>query len=258
MHENFRKKDNKPLIWAHRGASGYLPENTLEAFQLAAEMDADGVELDVQLTRDDKLVVIHDEQINRTSDGRGYVKDLTLSELRQFNYNRTHSDMLAHADIPTLEEVYALLKPTNLTINVELKTGVVFYPEIERKTLALTKQMGMEDRCLYSSFNHYTCKTIRELDPNCYVGFLYSDGPIDMPAYAASHGANAAHPILYNLQYPHYMENAKKHGLDVNVWTVNDTAHLEAVCRYGVNAIITNYPDRATEVVERIFPPTCS
>lgn len=247
MHENFKKKGDMPLIWAHRGASGYAPENTLEAFQKAVDMKADGVELDVQLTKDDKLVVIHDEQIDRTSDGKGWVKDYTLSELRQFNYNRTHKEY-EHADIPTLEEVYELLKPTGLTINVELKTGIVFYEEIEEKTMDLTKQMGMEDKVLYSSFNHYTCKKMRELDPDCYVGFLYEDGPIDMPAYAASHGANALHPFLYSVQYPHYMEDVKKYGLDVNTWTVNGNSQIEEMCKYGVNAIITNFPDRAASV----------
>ena len=85
--ENFRKKD-RCLVWAHRGASGYAPENTLEAFKKAVEMGADGVELDVQLTKDDQMVVIHDELIDRTSDGRGWVKDMTLEELRKYNYNR--------------------------------------------------------------------------------------------------------------------------------------------------------------------------
>ena len=167
--ENFRKKD-RCLVWAHRGASGYAPENTLEAFKKAVEMGADGVELDVQLTKDDQMVVIHDELIDRTSDGRGWVKDMTLEELRKYNYNKTHPEY-EHADIPTLREVYELLKPTGLTINVELKTGIVFYEELERKVIELTKEMGMEDKVLYSSFNHYTCVKLHELNPEAYVGF---------------------------------------------------------------------------------------
>ena len=137
-------------------------------------MGADGVELDVQLTKDDQMVVIHDELIDRTSDGRGWVKDMTLEELRKYNYNKTHPEY-EHADIPTLREVYELLKPTGLTINVELKTGIVFYEELERKVIELTKEMGMEDKVLYSSFNHYTCVKLHELNPEAYVGFLYAD-----------------------------------------------------------------------------------
>ena len=230
--ENFKKKDT-PLVWAHRGASGYAPENTIESFGMAIEQGADGIELDVQLTKDDVLVVIHDEWIDRTSDGKGWVKDYTFEELRKFNYNRT-CPKYEHADIPTLREVYGLIKPTKLTINVEIKSGVVFYPEIERKVIALTREMGMEDRVLYSSFNHYT---------------LYADGPIDVASYAKKHGANALHPALYNLQYPNYMQDAARNGLDVNTWTVNEKEHMALACRFGVNAIITNYPDVTRQVI---------
>lgn len=137
--------EKQTLVWAHRGASGYAPENTLEAFQKAVEMGADGVELDVQLTKDGELVVIHDETVDRTSDGSGWVKDFTYARISRFNFNRTHPEGYERAMIPTLEEVYELLKPTGLTINVELKTGVVFYPEIEARVLDLTARMGLEE-----------------------------------------------------------------------------------------------------------------
>ena len=240
--------NTKPLVWAHRGASGYAPENTLAAFEKAVELGADGVELDIQLTKDDEIVVIHDEKIDRTSDGKGWVKDYTLEELRGFNYNRTKPEY-EHADIPTMREVFELLKPTDLFINIEIKTGVFFYEKIEEKILALTKEMGMEDRVCYSSFNHYTVKRIHELKPDAEVGFLYADGPIDMASYAKKHGANALHPALYNLQYPNYMQDAARNGLDVNTWTVNEKEHMALACRFGVNAIITNYPDVTRQVI---------
>lgn len=242
--------NTKPLVWAHRGASGYAPENTLAAFEKAVELGADGVELDIQLTKDDEIVVIHDEKIDRTSDGKGWVKDYTLEELRGFNYNRTKPEY-EHADIPTMREVFELLKPTGLFINIEIKTGVFFYEKIEEKILALTKEMGMEDRVCYSSFNHYTVKRIHELKPDAEVGFLYADGPIDMPSYGAKHGVNALHPALYNLQYDGFIEECKEKGLKLNVWTVNEKEHMQLCCKYGVNAIITNYPDIAREVVEQ-------
>ncbi len=238
----------KPLVWAHRGASGYAPENTLAAFQKAVDLGADGVELDIQLTKDDQIVVIHDETIDRTSDGKGWVKDYTLEELRAFNYNRTKPEY-KHADIPTMREVFELLKPTGLFINIEIKTGVVFYEKIEEKILALTKEMGMEDRVCYSSFNHYTVTRIHELKPDAEVGFLYADGPIDMPSYGVKHGVNALHPALYNLQYGGFVKECKEKGLKLNVWTVNERPYMEMCCQYGVDAIITNYPDIAKEVV---------
>ena len=238
----------KPLVWAHRGASGYAPENTLAAFQKAVDLGADGVELDIQLTKDDQIVVIHDETIDRTSDGKGWVKDYTLEELRAFNYNRTKPEY-EHADIPTMREVFELLKPTGLFINIEIKTGVVFYEKIEEKILALTKEMGMEDRVCYSSFNHYTVTRIHELKPDAEVGFLYADGPINMPSYGVKHGVNALHPALYNLQYDGFVKECKEKGLKLNVWTVNERPYMEMCCQYGVDAIITNYPDIAKEVV---------
>ena len=238
----------KTKVWAHRGASGYAPENTLDAFRKAVEMGADGIELDVQMTKDGELVVIHDETIDRTSDGKGWVKDYTLEELRAFNYNRTKPEY-KHADIPTMREVFELLKPTGLFINIEIKTGVVFYEKIEEKILALAKEMGMEDRVCYSSFNHYTVTRIHALKPDAEVGFLYADGPIDMPSYGVKHGVNALHPALYNLQYDGFVKECKEKGLKLNVWTVNERPYMEMCCQYGVDAIITNYPDIAKEVV---------
>lgn len=236
------------LVLAHRGASGYAPENTIEAYKKAIELGADGIELDVQMTKDGEIVVIHDETIDRTSDGKGWVKDYTLEELRKFNFNN-HNPHYPHADIPTMREVFELIKPTNLVINIEIKTGVVFYP-IEEKILALTKEMEMEDRVFYSSFNHYTVKKVHELKPDAVVGFLYMDGPIDMPEYGKKHGVDALHPALYNLQYPGFIEECKKAGLKLHVWTVNEEQYVKMCLDADVDSVITNYPDMARRVIE--------
>ena len=159
----------KTKVWAHRGASGYAPENTLDAFQKAVEMGADGIELDVQMTKDGELVVIHDETIDRVSNGKGWVKDYTYEELKKFNFNKTHLEYTKE-EIPTLEQVYLLIKPTNLTINVEIKTGIVFYPGIEGRVLELTERLGMKERVIYSSFNHYTIRKIKESDSQAKTG----------------------------------------------------------------------------------------
>ena len=161
-------------IWAHRGASGYAPENTMEAFRLADEMKADGIELDVQLTKDGEVVVLHDEVIDRVSNGRGYVRDYTLEEVKKFTFCNTHPEY-KEATIPTLKEVLAYIKTTSMTINIELKTGVFFYDGLAEKTLALVKDAGMEDRVIYSSFNHYTIRDIQKLNPQAKTGLLYAD-----------------------------------------------------------------------------------
>ena len=158
-------------VWAHRGASGYAPENTLDAFRKAIEMGADGIELDVQLTKDGTVVVIHDEVIERVSDGSGLVQDYTYEELKKFNFNRTHPEY-EHEQIPTLEEVYQLIRPTGLVINVEMKTSNIFYEDMEDKVLELTERYGMTDRVIISSFNHYTVRSMKEKCPQIKTGAL--------------------------------------------------------------------------------------
>jgi glycerophosphoryl diester phosphodiesterase len=240
---------NKPLVWAHRGASGYAPENTLESFQKAVDLKADGVELDIQLTKDGEIVVCHDETIDRTSDHTGYIKDYTLKELKSFNFNRTHPEY-AHASIPTMKEVFELLKPTGLTINIELKTGEFDYEGIEEKILALTKAEGFEDRVIYSSFNHYSILKIQKLNPQARTAFLYSDGNMDMPEYGKKNQVDALHPWWVNLRYPDFMDKCRQYGLEVNVWTVNTEEAVRYCVKQGVHAVIGNYPDLARKVIE--------
>ena len=242
-------KSAHPLVWGHRGASGYAPENTLPAFKMAADMGADGVELDIQLTSDGEIVVCHDETIDRTSNGAGWLKDFTFKELRRLDFSNGNA-AYEGVKIPTMEEVFDLLRPTGLVINIELKTGIIFYDRIEEKILELTKRKGWADRVIYSSFNHYTVRRIKELDPAAKVGLLYGDGPIDMPGYGLRLGADALHPAFYNLQYPDFMEDSRRCGLDVNVWTVNSDADLILCREYGVNAVITNYPAKAIKLYE--------
>ena len=237
-------------VWAHRGASGYAPENTLEAFELAAKQKADGVELDVQLSKDGELVVIHDEIIDRVTDGKGKVKDYTVRELKSFKANQTHPEY-ANSVIPTLAEVYDLLKPTGLEIHVELKTGIYFYPDIEKKLLKLAREKGMEEKLWYSSFNHYSLIRMKELEPSVRTGILYADGIVNVWDYAKKTvGADALHPLYYNIQYPGYLEKTRALGLKTHAWTVNEEADMKALTKAGIEAIITNYPDKARKIIQ--------
>ncbi len=234
----------KTLVWGHRGASGEMPENTLPSFLKAAEEGADGIELDIQLSKDGEIVVCHDETIDRTSDHTGFVKDYTLKELKSFNFNKTHPEY-GHAELPTMKEVFDALKDTGLSINIELKTGMFDYEGIEEEIIEMVKANGFQDRVIYSSFNHYSALKVRQLDPNAKVAFLYEDGPIDMPEYAHKYGMNAIHPAVYNLRYQDAVEKAHQLGMAVNVWTVNDET-LWAYCdKMKADAVITNYPDKA-------------
>ncbi len=239
----------RTLVWAHRGASAYAPENTLPAFEKAAQMQADGIELDVQLTSDGEVVVVHDESLERVSDGTGFVKDHTFAQLRALNFNRTHPEY-EKVQMPTLEEVYDLIRPTGLTINVEFKTGVFRYRGIEEKVLDLTARKGMEEKVMYSSFNHETLVYLRKLNPEVNTGLLYSDGWIGVAPYAKETAkVNALHPALYFLQDPDYVKTARAYGLETHVWTVNDEGYMKMCRDMGVEAIITNKPDVCRKIV---------
>ena len=242
----------KTKVWAHRGASDYAPENTLEAFELAVKQGADGVELDVQMTKDGELVVVHDETIDRVSDGTGRVVDYTLEELKKFTFNKTHPEY-PNAKIPTLKEVYELLYPTGLTVNVEIKTGIVLYKGIEEKVLKLTRKMGMENRVIYSSFYHKSLVRLKKLDPSVLTGILYSDGWIDVVKYAKKLQVDALHPALYHLQSKKLVEQAKKENLKLHVWTVNQKEDMEELVKRRVAAIITNRPDICRKVVDQMM-----
>ena len=231
-------------VWAHRGASAYAPENTLEAFLLAAEQGADGVELDVQMTKDRELVVVHDEVIDRVSSGTGFVKDYTLKELKQLSFAKLHPEY-QEAKIPTLAEVYEALKPTGLTINVELKTGILWYEGLEDAVLDLTAGMGMEDRVLYSSFNHYSIRKIKERNPEAETGILYSDIIFDVVNYAKQLGTEALHPALYHTQMADFLREYQDSGLKIHVWTVDEKSEIRRLMEAGVDAVITNTPDVA-------------
>ncbi len=237
-----------PLILAHRGASGVRPENTMPAFVEAVNQHADGIELDIQLTKDGRIVVCHDEKINRTSNGKGYVKDYTLEELKKFSFDNGMREY-AGVKIPEIDEVLELLKDNDMILNIELKTNKFFYGGIEDRIVAAVERYNMTDRAIYSSFNHYTILRIKELSADARTAFLVSDGFIDMPGYSYKHGVEAIHPSKDILKYPDFLDNCDKYGVKVNVWTINSPADIKSAYENGVNAIITNYPDRARSIM---------
>ena len=237
-------------IFAHRGASGYAPENTMDAFKLAVKQGAEGIELDVQLSKDGIPVVIHDETIDRVTNGHGYVKDYTLEELKNFTIMKGKYQEYEHSKIPTLEEVLVYAKKENLTVNIELKTGIYWYPEIEEKTVDLVKKTKMEDLVIYSSFNHYSIRKIKEIAPQAETAYLYSDVILQIDKYAKNEGVNGLHPTVYHVKMAHFLKEYLQSGLKVRVWTVNQESDMKMLIDSGITAIITNYPDKARMIRE--------
>ena len=237
---------NPCKVFAHRGASHYAPENTLPAFALAAAQGADGIELDVHLSKDGELVVIHDEELDRTTDGTGLVRDHTLAQLQALCADN-HMPGFADARIPTLREVLALVRPTPLLVNIELKTGVLWYEGIEQKALDLVREMGMADRVIWSSFNHYSIETVRQLAPEAETAYLYSDIICGVERYAAAHGVRGLHPGLWNVKMADLLQRYLASGLAVRVWTVDAAADLRWLLEAGAD-VITNDPPLALTV----------
>ena len=139
------------LNFAHRGWSGLYPENTLLAFQKAIELGVDGFEMDVQLSRDGEVVVFHDETLDRVTGYHGYLRDLTVSELKRLDASSGFRGLYGKNEIPTLREFLELVAPTELIVNMELKNNRQYYPRLEEKVIALVRAFGMEKRVIFSS-----------------------------------------------------------------------------------------------------------
>lgn len=234
-------------IYAHRGAAGYAPENTLQAFALAAVQGADGVELDVQLSVDGEIVVIHDETVNRVSGGEGRVSMMTLAELKKLRVNGGWP-ATEKAEIPTLREVFEFLLPTGLGINVELKNTDEPYEGLEEKCIALAEKMGIAGRVLYSSFNHLSLQRVKAIEPSLPCGLLYDATMVRPWLYAQSLQVEALHPRFAQLFVPNFVQAAHGHSILVNPWTVDAPDDLRWVLETGADIVITNYPDRALQI----------
>ena len=239
-------------IWAHRGASGwdrqYAPENTMPAFRKAAEMGADGIELDVQLTKDGELVICHDERIDRTSRGRGWLRDFTLAELKKIDFGKPHVEY-GFVEISTLREFLEFAKPLEIKVNIELKTGVIYYEGLEEKTFEMVKDFGMQERVIYSSFNHYSLKILRNHDPDAQIGLLMGDDFVRVPEDAERLKACAVHPPEH-IVTKEYVEKCHAHGIKVHTWTVDNPTRMRQVVAMGVDAFITDCPDNGRRAVD--------
>jgi glycerophosphoryl diester phosphodiesterase len=240
-----------PLLLGHRGASAYTPENTLVAFRRALELGADGFELDVTLSADGVPVVIHDDTVERTTDGQGRVDRLTLAQLKQLDagYRAKFGAEFAGEPIPTLAEVLAGLGQRAL-INVELKKDPSPDRKLAETVVALIREHGVAERVVVSSFYYDNLRRVKAIAPPLPVGLLYSpDEPLRMLRAWLRPGVHAeAHHPYYRLINMSTLRWYHARGYRVNVWTVNAEADLARLTRLGVDGIITDRPDVGVRV----------
>ena len=236
-------------IIAHRGFSGIYPENTMLAFRKAIEIGADGIELDVHLSKDGQVMIIHDEALKRTTGLDGVISDYTRAELEKISAGKTKNYEFGFTPIPSLEEYLAFMAEHRDKItNIELKTAPVYYPEIEEKTLELVRKFDLEKNIIYSSFNWLSIERMQRLGTISETGLLFSG----MKLYNQAHiikslGINYFHPDFNDLTdeiVKSYLDN--KVGL--NVWTVNEIEDMKVCLSWNIDGLITNFPDRAISI----------
>lgn len=237
---------------AHRGFSGKYPENTMLAFRKAVEAGADGIEFDVHFTKDGEIVIIHDERIDRTTNGEGFVCDYTYEELSGFDASAGFSGVYGFNKIPTLREYFEFIKPIDGFItNIELKTSENEYPGIEKAVLGMIDEFGLADRIIISSFNHYSVMRAKEINPDIKCGYLVASWIYNFGEYTKTRGVEFVHPRFNSLNEVSVGE-IQANGIGINTWTVNDEAEVERLYNLGVNAVIGNFPDMTRRVIERL------
>ncbi|MEH7314058.1 glycerophosphodiester phosphodiesterase [Priestia megaterium] len=231
---------------AHRGASAYAPENTIAAFDKAVEMKADYIEIDIQRSKDGKLVVIHDTTVDRTTDGSGKVGNLTFKELRNLDAGSWKGEQFAGAQIPTFDEILDRYHG-KIGILIELKAPEL-YPGIEENIAGKLKEQNLDkpqnEKIIVQSFNHNSMKKMNELLPKVPIGVLTSSSAdtTEQALQEFSIYADYFNPS-YGIVTPDLVNQVHSHGMKIGSWTVRSQEAANFLLNVGVDAIITDYPD---------------
>lgn len=241
-----------PKVISHRGANKYAPQNTLPAFRKAVEIGIDGFETDVHITKDGQLVLCHNYTIDETSNGRGNIADMTLDQLKAFDFGSYLSPRFEGTRIPTVDEFLSFVETTDISVlNIELKSPKENETAIVSETIRLVKEHNLFDKLIISSFDPKLLVEAKQIDESCKTGFLYSFERkvfwkerlvTNYIEYAKSIGADALHPLYFFVDRK-YVDSAHEAGLLVNPWTVDSVKSIDSMIDCGVDGIITNFPD---------------
>jgi len=262
--EVFKQKNSRPLVFAHRGGGGLIPENTLEAFVYSARMGVDVLELDIHSTADGTLVVMHDAAVDRTTDGRGRVNELTLEAVKKLDAGylfspdggQTFPFRNRKITVPTLREIFDALP--EMKFNIEPKQHA---PSIIKPLCALIRERKMVDKIIVGSFNQTTIDDFRRECPEIAT----SASPSEVTKFLALVKAgltDSYSPPMQALQVPkslgslqvvskEFVETAHRRNLKVHVWTINETADIQRLIEMGVDGIMTDYPDKLLTLLGR-------
>lgn len=249
--------NNKPVVIAHRGASGTAPENTIAAFKLGVERGADQIELDIHLSKDGEVIVIHDAEVDRTTNGTGKVADLTLTELKKLDAGSWKDTQYANEPVPTLDEA---LKAINgkAKVLIEFKSGDEIYSGMEQKVVDIVRQNNAEDWVVYQSFHPDVINELNRLEVKSPIYLLIVGRLPLFPVYyddkvrfgnPFKRWKGKVKGINPNQRFAtkRYIKHAHKHGFEVFVWTVNEDEDIIKITERGADGIITNYPEKLTQ-----------
>lgn len=239
------------IITGHRGAAGLAPENTLASIQLAIELGVDRIEIDVQQTKDNKIIVLHDRTLRRTTTGHGFVKNLTYDEILQFSAGYKFNKFYINEKVPTLEQVIDLIDG-KVELLIETKYSYMYYPNIERHIINIIKNKNAKDWCKVISFNDRALFRINKLDNSIRLGKLFVGKHAHLPL-SFDKGLNIrplkkyafVDEVIVKHDYATkaIIEKVHDFGKELHVWTVNNEATIQKLIERDVDGIISDYPN---------------
>lgn len=236
------------LAIAHRGASGYAPENTLAAFRRAVAQGVSFLETDLHLTRDAHFVAIHDETVDRTTNGRGIVQNLTLAEVRRLDAGSWFASEFMGERIPALEEILEFTRKNDVVFYLELKPSGFWGGE--HALVSALRDSGEIPRSVIISFDPAILAALRKIEPTLMTGLLYN-GQVDSPFDKAVEIGARQLVVRADLVTPNFLQQARRRDLQVVCWTVNSPAHMRLLVSAGVDGIMSDYPDRLLAVLKK-------
>lgn len=259
MKTNVKKNDNNKIeIIAHRGGANLAPENTLAAFKNAIKLGVDMIEIDVHLSKDGKIIVIHDEKINRTTNGKGTIKDMTSAEIKKYDAGSKFDKKFKNEKIPTLDEVMETLNG-KVKLLIEIKDGDELYPGLEKKVVETIHKYNAVNWVIVQSFNENSVLRVRKMDPSITTFYLLGRNFNDFYSNVAKE-VNAGNAVIkkYDGIAPHYSmlssEKVKifhKAGFKIFTWTVDKPKDMKKIINMNVDGIITNSPDKLKEILNK-------
>lgn len=239
----------------HRGAMGHAPENTLSSFDLARQMGAEFIECDVHLSKDKEVIVMHDERVERTTNGAGLIRDLKLSQIKRLDAGSWFSRKFKDEKVPTLRELLewtrhkTSLHKYQMGVAIEIKNEPVKYPEIAEKLVQVLTETGMDSRVVIISFDHAVLKKMKSINPKIATGILF-DEPLKDPIQRAFDMDSDALFPRRNLVTKTLVQKAHQKGIAVATWTVNEPKEMQRIIACGIDAIATNFPDRLNGILD--------